>query len=416
MKDILQTLRDILPPTCHDKVFIVGGLVRDHLLGPLTGKPDIDLVARLPKDDILRLGTTLVRSKSAAPVFILKHERFGTNIQIAQPRTEKKTGLGHNGFQHHADHTLPLEKDLERRDFTVNAIAMTLDGEIIDPFGGRRHLNEMKLHHISEAFKEDPDRVFRGFRFCAQGFNFSRRTRDYISSLDLTKDFAELPANRVFMELEKALKAEFPHRFFEEMLLTGQGREFFPEVFLMQKVPAGPPEHHPEGDLFSHSINVLKEVATMTDSPVTRCAAFFHDVGKLLTPAEELPRHIDHEKRGEELSKNMFRRLNAPGSYIHVTALINKLHMKAARFPEMRTSSKLRFAKEAMLAFHALPLVVKADAGIVMENFEEYVSIANLPARKLGVDIEKLRSMTSPADISSIIMQKRVEMAKAISC
>ena len=245
--------------------------------------------------------------------------------------------------------------------------------------------------------------------FCARGYNLSESTRNYIRGIDFTADFAELPVERVFLEMEKAMSAKYPHRFFEEMVRgVGQGREFFPDVFKMPDIPAGPPEYHPEIDLFSHSLDVLQKVAAMTTDPVTRTAAFFHDLGKILTPVEEWPRHLGHDERGEGLAREVLHRLCAPGEYIRATALVNQLHMKSARFAEMRASSKIRFAQDATPVAHILPLVVKADSDIELENFDEVVGIANLSATKLGISVDKLKTM-DPINIQSLINQKRCE-------
>lgn len=410
MEHVINELKEIIPTIHHDKIFIVGGLVRDHLRGTLKGTLDVDLVAKLPVADILALGATPVEAKSAAPVFLLNHSVFG-DIQIAQPRTERKIGYGYHGFEFHGDHTLPIETDLARRDFTVNAMAMTLNGEVIDPFQGRKHLEKSELHHVSDFFREDPVRVFRAYRFCARGYHLAERTRTYIRSMDLTQEFAELPAERVFLEMEKALKSPSPHRFFEEMVTTGKGEEFFPEVFRMSAIPAGPAEHHPEGDLLAHSLLVLRKVAERTEDPVARCAAFFHDLGKMLTPAEEYPRHLGHDERGEELACQVLHRLRSPGVYARATALANRLHMKGARFAEMKDSSKIRFAKEAAPIKDILPLIIQADAGVTLEGFERCIEIALMSATKLGISVEKLKTM-APADIHSTVIQKQVELLR----
>ncbi len=215
----------------------------------------------------------------------------------------------------------------------------------------------------------------------------------------------------MFSELLKALKAPFPHLFFEELVRTGKGKEFFPEVFQMTQIPAGPGKFHGEDTVFEHSCDVLRKVSAKTDDPVIRCAAFFHDLGKILTPADQLPRHFDHDILGEDVAETVLRRIKAPKDFIRSAKVANTHHMKGSRFNEMRPSSKILFAGEVAKFGQMIPLIVKADADVEMARFNDCVQIANLSATQLGIPVEKLKGMAS-TDISSFIISEKVKVFK----
>jgi tRNA nucleotidyltransferase (CCA-adding enzyme) len=192
------------------EVYLVGGAVRDELLERRVVERDWVVVGST-REELQALGYRQVGRDF--PVFL--HPETGEEYALA--RTERKVGPGHAGFVCHAGPEVTLEEDLQRRDLTVNAMARNAAGDLVDPFGGHRDLLAGVLRHVSEAFVEDPLRVFRVARFAAQlpAFQLAPETRALMRHMAQADQLAELSAERVWQELHKALAAEAPARFFE---------------------------------------------------------------------------------------------------------------------------------------------------------------------------------------------------------
>jgi tRNA nucleotidyltransferase (CCA-adding enzyme) len=379
------------------QVWLVGGSVRDALLG--RDIRDIDLVAALPPDILEARGFRRVIAKSAALVWFRHFSNFG-NVEI--------TLIGS------ADE-LPV--DLKRRDFTVNAMIMTCDGEVIDPLGGKRDLGCMSLRHCSEnVFCDDPLRIFRAFRMESEGFRIAAEAGKIIIGKNWEESLAAIPVERFGREMLKALSAPEPWRFFQKMLEYGVGRVWLPELFRMAQVPAGPPEYHPEGDLMSHSLQVLEQVAARTGSPLARFCAFFHDLGKLSTDPDLYPKHHGHEEAGFKAAEGLFRRLSLPADYGRSLAWICRLHGKANRFEELRLSTRIRMAEQAIRsgAAEILPLVSEADqpGKDFSGKWEKVVAVARLNSSELGLDLKALE-LLEPSKRSEFVLQKRIGVLKS---
>jgi len=298
MNDSCLILQSIFPAACHDSLFLVGGTVRDLLLGRQGS--DLDLVATsLPNVVLHELGFSLVQGRSTLPVWF-RHLPGVGNVELTI------LPLGSS-----------LADDLRRRDFTINAIAMTMAGELLDPLDGRRDLEQRWLKACSdESFKDDPLRIFRGFRFEADGWRMLPETEALIRPQDWQQELRDIPAERFSREMVKALAAEDPARFLCRMLEFGVGGHWLPELFRMPQVPAGPLEYHPEGDLLTHSLQVLQRVALQTPEPLARFCGLFHDIGKLSTDPLLYPRHHGHDKAGFEPALKLCSGLNSllPGA------------------------------------------------------------------------------------------------------
>ena len=201
--------------------YLVGGAVRDHLLGREVVDRDCVVVGTTPRQ-MKRLGFKQVGRDF--PVFL--HPE--TREEFALARTERKTGSGHTGFQVHADPDVTLDEDLVRRDLTINAIAQDADGTLIDPFNGVQDLKTKTLRHVSAAFTEDPLRVFRVARFAAQleGFVVADETLALMAEMSGAGELEALSAERVWIELLKALEAPNPGRFFD-VLKACSGLEYW---------------------------------------------------------------------------------------------------------------------------------------------------------------------------------------------
>ena len=396
---ILSNLRGLFPEACHDRVFPVGGCVRDLLLKREVR--DIDLVAMV-SDDLLRsLRFRPVTGKTTAPIWFRHDAAFGV-IEVTQLAADAV-----------------LVDELRRRDFTINALAATLAGDFIDPLHGRDDLLRGILRACSpRVFSDDPLRIFRAFRFEAEGWRMEEVTEALIRERDWSEDFRTIPMERFSREMCKSMAALDPARFFRLMLDFAVGEEYLPEIFLMPDIPAGPPAHHPEGDLFTHSVQVLERVAATTHELLPRFCGFFHDIGKLSTPPESYPRHYDHDEAGFARARDFCVRLRLPAAFRTALSWISRLHGKANRWDELRPATKVRMAGDAIKSgiTAILPSVSAADKmdGYGMPGWEDAVRTAGMTTAELGIDQERLAAMPV-AHRPAFILHKRVEMLRSMS-
>ncbi|GAB7026461.1 HD domain-containing protein [Geotalea toluenoxydans] len=397
MKDLLISLQALFPTDCHEHIYVVGGSVRDFLLGKES--EDIDLVAALADETLRSCGFYPVTGKTTVPIWFQCHPELG-KIEIIQLREES------------------LIEDLRRRDFTINAIAMHLSGMLYDPLDGSRHLREGLLQACTDnTFTDDPLRIFRAFRFEADGWRMTPATEALIRGRDWPARLGHIPVERFSREMLKALGGKEPGIFFQRMLDFGVGKEWLPELFLMTEIPAGPLEHHPEGDLFTHSLQVLQRTAAVTGDPLARFCAFFHDIGKLATDPDLYPRHHGHEEAGFHMGHRLGRRLCLPASYMKALSWTSRLHMHLNKWAELRSSTRIRSAEQAVKAGIAwiLPVIARADKpeNTIPPGWETAVKVAAMTTAELGIEIERLCAM--PAEKrADFILQKRVEMLRML--
>ncbi len=396
MTTIISDLKNIFPVSCHDRIFIVGGSVRDLMLG--NNNRDIDLVAALSDEELRNLGFRFVETASASPIYFMYSTEFGT-IEITRINSVDD-----------------LKSDLHRRDFTINAMAMTLDSSFIDPLNGTEALKHRHLVACSDAtFTGDPLRVMRAFRFEADGWCMTPETAALIRQQEWSAPFSTIPVERFSREMLKALACRSPERFFQLMLDFRAGEEFLPELFRMPHIPAGPVEHHPERDLFTHSTQVLQRVAAESGDPLTRFCAFFHDLGKLATDPALYPKHHGHDHTGFAMAVDFCNRLRL--SAVHRTALawISSLHGTANLWESLRDSTKITMAERAVKAgiVDILPLVAAADkcGGKPMAGWNDTVLVARMNMSELGIDPEKLEGMPVK-NRPAFILQKRLEILR----
>lgn len=345
------------------KTYLVGGCVRDALLGLPLKDRDWVVVGATP-DDMRAQGFKPVGKDF--PVFL--HPE--TKEEYALARTERKTAPGYTGFAFHADASVTLEQDLQRRDLTINAMAQTAAGDIIDPFNGQQDLRERVLRHVSPAFAEDPVRILRLARFAARyaelGFTIAPETLTLMRTMVQNGEVAALVSERVWQETQRALGEKSPAVFFEVLRECGALRVIFPELDALFGVPQ-PVEHHPEIDTGVHTLMVLQQAVRLSDDPTVRFAALLHDLGKGITPPEEWPHHTGHEAKGVALVEGLCKRLNVPGAYRDLARLVAEYHLHYHRIKELRPGTIL----ETLLAldafrrpqrFEAFLLACEADA------------------------------------------------------
>lgn len=344
-------------------IYLVGGAVRDALLNYPTSERDWVVVGARPQD-LLDLGYQQVGKDF--PVFL--HPK--TKDEYALARTERKKGHGYTGFAVHCDPAVTLEQDLLRRDLTVNAMARTTDGEIIDPYGGQRDLAAKILRHVSDAFVEDPLRVLRTARFAARyahlGFTVAPETMELMTDIVGQGELDHLPAERIWVETERALGEDNPEVFVEVLRACGALQQLLPEVEALFGVPQNA-QYHPEIDTGLHTLMTLQQAAQLSPATDVRWAVLIHDLGKGTTPAAEWPRHIAHEHRGLKLVKAACARLKAPGQHRELALKVCEYHTHCHRALELRgkTLLKLLTATDALRRpdrFEAFLLACEADA------------------------------------------------------
>lgn len=320
------------------KAYIVGGAVRDELLGLPVQDRDWVVVGAAPEEMIAAGYRPVGRD---FPVFL--HPQ--THEEYALARTERKVAAGYTGFTVHADPSVTLEEDLGRRDLTINAMAETPDGELIDPFGGEEDIKRRRLRHVSPAFVEDPVRILRVARFAARfaplGFTVAEETVELMRRMVGSGEVDALVPERVWQELLRALGEDKPSAFFQVLKDCDALAALFPEIYRLWGVPQ-PVQYHPEVDTGVHVMMVLDAAAHLTKDTVVRFAALMHDLGKGTTPPEEWPRHIAHEHRGARLVEGLCERLRVPNDYREVAVLTARLHGDCHRALELRPGTTLR--------------------------------------------------------------------------
>ncbi|MFC3652501.1 multifunctional CCA addition/repair protein [Dyella humi] len=321
------------------RTYLVGGAVRDKLLGRAVIDHDHVVVGAQP-EDMLALGYRPVGKDF--PVFL--HPQ--TSEEYALARTERKTGRGYHGFAFHADPEVTLEQDLARRDLTINAIAEDEEGTLVDPYGGARDIEQRLLRHVSPAFVEDPVRLLRVARFTARfaplGFTVADETMALLQQMVRDGEVDHLVPERVWAETRKALSEAQPSAFLRVLREAGALAVLFPEIDALYGMPQRA-EFHPEIDTGIHLEMVLDAAAKLAPgSDLVGFCALTHDLGKALTPKDELPRHIGHEHRGVKPLHALTARLKVPTEYAELAELVCREHLNCHRAFELKPATVLK--------------------------------------------------------------------------
>ncbi|MGK3124696.1 multifunctional CCA addition/repair protein [Candidatus Pantoea formicae] len=304
------------------KTFLVGGAVRDALLRLPVKDRDWVVVGATP-DNMLEQGYQQVGRDF--PVFL--HPRSREEYALA--RTERKNGKGYTGFVTQFAPDVTLEQDLQRRDLTINAIAQADDGSLIDPYHGQQDLASRTLRHVSSAFNEDPLRVLRVARFAARfahlNFRVADETQALMREMAESGELADLTAERVWKETEKALLTRNPQVYFQVLRDCGALQVLFPELDALYGIPA-PIKWHPEIDTGVHALMTLTMSAVLSDELDVRFATLFHDVGKALTPPEKWPSHHGHGLAGVPIVEALCQRLRVPNQVRDLALIVTEFH------------------------------------------------------------------------------------------
>ncbi|MES2580933.1 MAG: multifunctional CCA addition/repair protein [Pseudomonadota bacterium] len=327
------------------QVYIVGGAVRDELLG-LPVKDKDYVVVGSTAEQMIAAGYRPVGKDF--PVFL----HPSTHEEYALARTERKTAVGYKGFAVHASPEVTLEEDLARRDLTINAIAKSVNTkndqeQLIDPFNGLADIKSKTLRHVSDAFTEDPVRILRAARFAARfaDFTVAPQTNKLMQQMVAAGEVDALVPERVWQELAKGLMEQNPSRMFEVLRDCGALQKILPELDRLWGVPQ-PPQHHPEIDTGVHVMMVIDYAAKQNFSLPIRFAALMHDIGKGTTPKDVLPRHIGHEIRSVDLLKDVCKRLKVPNDCKESAHIVAKFHGKLHQASKMRADTLLEFLIE----------------------------------------------------------------------
>ncbi len=320
------------------KVYLVGGAVRDALLGREAREKDYVVVGG-SAEELTRAGYRPVGRDF--PVFL--HPE--THFEYALARRERKTGPGYRGFVTEFSPDITLEEDLLRRDLTINAMAQAGDGTLIDPCGGQADLAARVLRHVSPAFSEDPVRVLRVARFAARfaalGFTVHESTRELMRQMVTAGEVDALVPERVWQETERALGEPRPDVFFQVLRECGALAVIFPEVDRLFGVPQ-PAQWHPEVDTGLHILLCLQRAAELQAPVSVRFAVLTHDLGKGTTPREQWPRHVMHESRSLPLVDALCARLKVPAAFRELARMTAKEHTNVHRARQLRNETVLK--------------------------------------------------------------------------
>ncbi|REL32023.1 multifunctional CCA addition/repair protein [Thalassotalea euphylliae] len=411
------------------EVYLVGGAVRDQLLGRKVLEHDY-MVVGASQQQMLDLGFQQVGKDF--PVFL--HPE--TKDEYALARTERKQGQGYTGFICYAEPDVTLEQDLIRRDLTVNAMAQAPNGDLIDPYHGQQDLDNRILRHVSPAFSEDPLRVLRVARFAARyhqyGFTIADDTLELMTNIATSGELKALSAERVWKEMERALTEPNPEVFIEVLRACGALKELWPELDKLWGIP-NPVEHHPEICSGEHTMLVLKQAVKLSAEPKVRFAALCHDLGKGLTPEAKWPKHYGHELAGVKVIEQVAARLKVPNDYKLLAAKVSQFHLNVHRAFELKPSTVLKlleqceYQRKPELLANIL-LVCRADSlgrmGAEHNDYPQADYIAELanvgkqviakPFVEQGLQGKAIKEAMTAAKIN-VIAEKKAELLAKLS-
>jgi tRNA nucleotidyltransferase (CCA-adding enzyme) len=402
------------------EVYLVGGAVRDRLLGRPVHERDWVVVGARP-EELERDGFEPVGREF--PVFL--HPK--THEEYALARVERKVGPGYRGFTTQFAPDVTLEDDLRRRDLTINAMAETPSGDVIDPYGGRGDLEARLLRHVSDAFVEDPVRILRVARFAARyaelGFRVADETRVLMERMTASGEVDALVPERVWKETERALGEPRPDVFFETLRSCGALAKIFPELAALYGIPQ-PPRWHPEVDTGVHVMLVVRYAANIGAPKSVRFAALMHDLGKALSPPERWPSHRGHEEAGVPLIIDLCDRLKVPNEFRELAILTARHHASVHRAAELNPGTLLKLL-ETLDAFRRperfgeLLIACEADArgraGLESQPYpqREYLLRARDAAAAVALTDDERRDLKGPF-LGERIREKRLAAVKTV--
>lgn len=395
------------------EIFEVGGAVRDTLLELPISERDWVVVGG-SREELLRLGYRQVGKDF--PVFL--HPDTGEEYALA--RTERSVGPGYHGFDFDTSADVTLEEDLGRRDLTINAMARTPEGAIVDPYGGQKDLKSRLLRHTSAAFSEDPLRVLRVARFAARlhdlSFSVAPETMALMRNMAEAREVHTLRPERVWQETEKALKEDRAEIYFQTLRDCAALAVVFPEIDALFGVPQ-PARWHPEIDTGIHTLMCLRMAAKLTSDPAVRFAALTHDLGKATTPESILPRHTGHEERSVELIGEFCTRLPVPRRLKELAILVARYHGKVHRADELGAETIMNVIEASdgirrPERFQALLLACEADArgrlGLEKNDYPQRRNLLTALSAANAVDTREMSETLQGIELGTAIRERRL--------
>lgn len=352
--DILKIAKKI--QEAGGTLYLVGGAIRDEIIGKEIYDRDYAVCGIVSKKFQELFPEAKIRGK-VFEVFDMERTEF------ALARRERKTSFGHKGFQTDVAKDITIEEDLARRDITINAIAKeVLTGKIIDPFNGIDDIKNGIIRKTTDAFLEDPLRVYRVARIAAKtGFMVEKETLALMNSLK--EELLTLSKERVFCELGKALKEDEPSIFFNVLRQANVLDIHFKEIYDLIGVEQ-PIEYHPEGDAYNHTMIALDNASKLTKDEAIRFAVLVHDIGKGITPKKMYPHHYGHDEKGVEVVQKFGQRVGVPKKWISYGKVASLEHMRGGIFYKMTPKKQVSFIEKvakSKLGLHGLQIVVLTD-------------------------------------------------------
>lgn len=380
------------------KRFKVGGAVRDLVRGKIPNDVDWVVVGMTPEGMKARGFTPVGKD---FPVFL--HPK--TKEEHALARTERKSGKGHTGFSVDFNPTVSLEEDLERRDLTINAMALDEEGNLVDPFNGLQDVERKILRHVGPAFRDDPLRVLRVARFAAQlDFLVHPATLKLMEDMVNDGELEHLTAERVWKETEKALLSNKPSTFFHVLQSVGALKVVFPELHALVGVEQNA-EHHPEGDVWTHTMMVLDMATELTPDPLVRFAALVHDLGKAVSHENEENgpgQHKGHEEAGVAIVKSMAERLAIPAALRNFGALVSELHLNHHKSLEMKPGKVVKLLNRLKVR-HSL------------DTLERFILACEADARGRGADLKNRPLPQGPFLLMAAVAARQVNVRPGVT-
>ena len=407
------------------EIFVVGGAVRDALMGWPVSDRDWVVVGATPE---AMAAQGYVPVGKDFPVFLHPHSRE----EYALARTERKTARGYKGFAVQAAPDVTLEEDLARRDLTINAMAVpqalaeapptTWAGHILDPYGGQRDLQAKLLRHVTPAFAEDPVRILRLARFAARfaDFDVADETMVLMREMVQAGEVDHLVPERVWQELARGLMTDKPSRMFEVLRACGALKVLLPELDRLWGMPQRA-EHHPEIDTGVHAMMVLDMAARLQAPLPARWAALMHDLGKGNTPADVLPRHIGHEGRSVQLAQKIAQRLRVPNDCKELAEVVSREHSNIHRCLAFNGSAIMRLLSRCdairqperfALMLQACEADARGRLGYEESDYPQARRLALALQAALGVNTAEIAASAAREGLQGPQIGQRIEAAR----
>lgn len=396
----------------NGSLYLVGGAVRDELLG-IDNKDEDYCVVGLTHDKFVELFPNAIPRGKSFEVFDIDGKEF------ALARFEKKIGKGHKNFEILSNENISIYEDLKRRDLTINSIAKNvLTGEIVDPFNGKKDLEDRIIRATSECFVEDPLRVYRAARFaCKYEFDVEKETLELMKQIK--DELSDLSEERVFDEMRKALKCDKPSIFFNVLKDADVLDVHFMEIYKL--IGAVQPEkYHPEGDAYNHSMLAVDMCAKITNNEIIRFSALVHDLGKGVTPKELYPHHYKHDENGVAEVTKFAKRLKMPNVWKDCGKIAAKEHMNGGIFYKMTPAKQVSFIErvyKTKLGLNGLEIVVESDRncrGIAKDKID-FAELGNTIISSINGDVVKTKyGIEEGIKLKQKLHQLRVEEMKKL--